>query len=143
MIYKLKGKDINKLLGFISEEEDIFKEWYITINNKRKFLYNPKVLDIYFRKIKHGEILLSNYNANGFIFTWGISEKSYRRYIKIIANNTIIAFEMLQEFLEKYGKNNWYVKIKKDNPLKELYLESGFVFKGGRGKEILLAREVI
>ena len=65
------------------------------------------------------------------------------KYIKIIATRQDVASQMLQNFLNKYGKRNWYTKIKKDNPLKEVYLSNGFTFKGGRGKEILLAREVV
>ena len=143
MIYKLRCKDMSKVLGFTAVEKDEFSEWYITIGNKRVFLSDPKTLSLYLRRTKKGEIILGNREENGFIFTWGVSDKSFRRYIKIMSSNFAVAAQMLQAFLDKYGSTNWYAKIKKDNPLKELYLFYGFVFKGGRGKEILLAREVI
>jgi len=143
MVYKLKCKDMTKILGFLSEVEDEYKEWYITVNNKRVFITDPKILSSYFRKIKRGEIVLGNYEEDGFIFTWGLADKAYRKYIKIVSDNPSIALQMLQSFLDKHGKQNWYTKIKKDNPLKAVFLYRGFTFKGGRGKEILLAREVV
>ena len=143
MIYKLKVKDKNKVLSFVSKDKDSFEEWYITVDNKRLFLYDPEVLGFYLRKIKFGEIILGNDKEDAFIFTWGLSNKLARNYIKIMSTDTIRALEILQDFLDKYGNYNLYAKIKKDNPLKSLYLDYGFVFKGGRGKEILLAREVI
>ena len=51
MIYKLKLKDKNKILSFVSEDKDSFEEWYITVDNKRLFLYDPKVLSFYLKKI--------------------------------------------------------------------------------------------
>jgi len=143
MVYKLKCKDINKVLGFLSEAKDLYEEWYITINNKRVFLRDPKVLNKYFNKIKFGEVILTNYEETGFIYTWGKAEKSQRVYLKIMATDPKVASQMIQVFNEKFNKINLYTKIKKDNPMKSVFISNGFVFKGGRGKEILLAREVI
>lgn len=143
MIYKLKCRDINKVLGFLSEEQDCFDEWYITINNQRVFLKDPKVLNKYVRKIKKGEVILGNYNSTGFIYTWGMSEIPCRVYIKLMASEEGLACQMIQNFLDKYGNYNLYTKIKKDNPIKSVFTYYGFRFKGGRGKEILLAREAV
>lgn len=142
MVYKLKGKDINKVLGFLSENEDYYEEWYVTINNQRVFLKDPRVLTKYLKQVKRGEVILGNYDESGFIYTWGKAEKNQRAYIKVMAKDYAVACQMLENFLCNYKGINLYTKIKKNNPLKSVFLFFGFTFKGGRGKEILLAREV-
>jgi hypothetical protein len=141
MFEQLKSKNYLDLLVFSNEVKDLHQDFYITMNNERKYLNDIKVIQHYFEnKLKHGEICLSD-RKTCFLITWGFSDKNQRKFIKILSIDTNSARKALTCLLYQFGDKEWWVKVKKNNPLLKVYQGMGFNFEGGRGEEVLLVRK--
>lgn len=121
-------------------KKDDYEDFYITIDRKRKFFDDNKVIQQYAKKLKRSEIALTDGKGN-FLLTWGISSKGQRNYIKILTNDNYKAKSLLKILLWNWGNRDYYFKLKNNNPLIKVAKQMGFYFSGGRGKEVLLYRK--
>ena len=58
-----------------------------------------------------------------------------------IIDDVNIAKKLLRSFLYEYGNKEFFIKVKRTNPLGRIAQSLGFIFLGGRGTEILLMRK--
>ena len=137
MIRLRNEKEILIIKEFIDNYKDEFEDFYITINNRRLFLKD--YLFDYIKNRKKGEIILGD-SEKGFIFTWGISDRANRKYLKIIYKDIKSLYDLFTVFLWNYNFFDWYIKAKSNNPIIEVSKKFGFKVIGFRGKELLLKR---
>lgn len=150
MIRRLKTKDKTNFLHFCSKK-DSYEDFYITKDNKRLFLTDSKIaLKVFKNCLKHGDICYVSEENNiikGLLIITGYSDKSVRKYVKILANNTDILKELLKYFNWTYNKEV-YFKLNTKHPVVELLrhpykpseFKRGYKFLGGRGAQILIVR---
>lgn len=125
--------------NILSECVDLFGDCYITRQNLRLFL--KENVNLLFEGLSKGDKLLYEENE-GFIFIDGYSDKAPRKYLKILTKNDE-ATNRLMKLLQWNIKEDLFVKIKKNNPIKRVLERNGFRFVGDRGKELLLCRKYI
>lgn len=141
MITRVDYKKFENEMLF-TDIKDVYEQFYITIDNERKFLKDVKIIRIYSNLLNRGEICLKD-EDNGYLITYGMNNKSQRKYIKLLVKNNEIARRLLTVFLYNYGNFEWYIKIKKYDPLLKILLNKIIGFKSNfppRGNEILLMR---
>ena len=132
------SKNDKQLVGIIlNEVPDYYNDFYITSDNMRLLINkNPSLL---FSNLNKGDKIA--FDKDGIALIIGFSDKSPRKYLKVLAKNKQIAYNLAKVLVE--WNNNGielYAKLKKTNPLIEIFKELGFEFKASRGKEILLYR---
>jgi len=129
-------KERQEIIGLLSELTDLFGDFYITKNNLRLFIKdNPNLL---FDCLKNGDKIA--YDSDGIAMVLGFSDNMPRKYLKILAKNN----DKIEKLLEVVCWNinyDLYIKIKKNNPIKDILLKFQFEFLGGRGREVLLVRK--
>ena len=129
-------KERQELIGIMSELTDLFGDFYITKNNLRMFIKdNPNLL---FDCLKNGDKIA--YDERGIAIVLGFSDNMPRKYLKILTKDS----KALEDLLQIVCWNvtyDLYIKIKKNNPIKDILIQYNFEFLGGRGKEILLVRK--
>jgi len=136
MLSKSEKKIIQNILNdFI----DAFGDTYITRNNLR--LYIKENIDVVFEGLSKGD-KISYEDNSGFILIDGYSDKASRKYIKIVTLSDNATNRLLKT-LNWHVKDDLYVKISKNNPVKRVLERNGFRFAGDRGKQILLCRRHI
>lgn len=128
---KLNKDKIKEILDSLT---DLYADFYITKNNLRLFL--KENIDLLFEAVEKGDKLYSN--DEGVLFVTGYSDGFDRKYVKILTANLDSAEKLLEELNEL--KTSLYIKIKKNNPIKEILESKGFKFYKSRGKEILMKR---
>lgn len=133
---KLSKKEHSIVSHLISELTDIYRDFYITKDNIRLFI--KENIDVLFHCLSKGDKIA--YGEEGIAFVTGFSDKSSRKYLKILAKDEAGADRLLKVI-------NWnikcilYIKIKRNNPIKKVLEINGFKFFKSRGKEILLRRK--
>ena len=137
MIRRCNQKDFLEIKEFLDTVKDVYDDVYITKENKRLFLKD--CLGEYIKYLKKGEIILGD-SEKGFIFTWGLSDHSERKYLKIIYKEEKYIKDLLTVFIWNYNFCDWYIKVKKNNPVVKVATDLNFEFVGDRGREILLKR---
>lgn len=137
MIYyksTLSNKDKLKISSIVYDIEDIYNDFYLTKNNYRYFI--KEHFNLLFSGLTKGDKIV--YNDNGLLLVVGFSDKSPRKYIKLLSNeeNAIKLVRIL------YWNLNieLFAKLKYSNPLINVLYSNGFKFYRRRGKEILLKR---
>ena len=141
MITRVNSKNFENEILF-TDLKDSFEQFYITVDNERKFFKDLKTIRIYTNLLNRGEMCFKD-EDNGYLITYGICNKSERKYIKLLVRNNEIARRLLTVFLYNYGNFEWYIKIKKYDPLLKILLSKTIGFKSNfppRGNEILLMR---
>lgn len=140
MIASLKSlkKESNNLIEIISSCKN--EDFYLTENNQRLYVNNLNVLKNLLKN-SHSVFYEDRSENKGIVLVWKSygGEKS-RNYVKIIASNPETARGLLTVLLWNYDKD-LYVKLKKDSSFISVFKEKGFKFAGGRGSELLLAKE--
>ena len=132
----LSKKEKIQLNFLVAELTDVYGDFYITKNNLRLFIREN--INVLFDCIKKGDKIL--FDENGLALVTGFSDNMPRKYLKILARTP----EDSEKYLKVVTWNlkcDLYIKIKKDNPLKNILVKNGFKFLGGRGKEVLLMRK--
>lgn len=132
----ISQKERNLIRDALLDYEDIYRDSYITKNNLRLFIKDN--LDILFKDITNGDYIA--YDTIGTAIVTGFSDKAKRKYLKVLAKNIKDA-EKLIKIIFWNVKCDLYMKIKKNNPLKDILMKHGFTFVGGRGKEMLLVHK--
>ena len=139
MIKQLENdKFVNELM--FTAVKDLYSDFYITLDKERKFLNNIDVLRLYTKMLKKGEVCYHN-DDTGFLITYGLHDKSDRKYIKVLSKDNAITKKLLISFLYDFGDKDFFLKVKRNNPVGRIAQGLGFVFLGGRGSEILFLRK--
>ena len=107
------------------------------ITAKRYFI--KENIELLFTCLDNGDKV--TYQDNGILVVVGYSDNSPRKYIKVLSKDNSVVESLLQDAIEKV-KDTLFVKIKKNNPVRQVFEQNCFVFKGDRGKEILLEKRV-
>lgn len=134
----LSEKEKQEVSGLIDELSDLYSDFYITKDNLRLFIKENK--DLFFEALKRGDKVV--WDDNGIAFITGWSDKSPRKYIKILAKDEESA-EQLIKIIFWNVKTDLWAKIKKENPIRRVLQKNQFKFCGDRGREILLRHEYI
>lgn len=151
MIYfksKISKKDKIEISQILEDLADPYGDFYLTKNGKR--LYIRENQSLLFSYLNKGNKIA--FNDEGVAIITGYVDKQIkiydrktglsrltnsRKYVKILSKDNKIASDLIK-FLIWYIKDELFTKIKINNPNKKAFLENGFEFAGGRGKEILL-----
>ena len=132
----LSKEEQKQVTVMLLEIQDLYGDFYLTKNNLRIYIKdNPEVL---MECLKKGDKIA--FDENGLAVILGYSDKMPRKYLKILAKKPEDVKRYLQ-FLALTLHEELYIKIKKNNPIKEVLIAEGFKFFGGRGKEILFMRK--
>jgi len=132
----LSAKDKKQIFSILGELSDYYSDFYITRNNIR--LYIKENLELLFKLLGEGDKIL--FDDGGLIVITGYSDKSPRKYVKLLAKDESIADKLLKN-LDWNLSEDVFIKIKKNNPLKQVLLKNKYKFIGDRGKEILLMKK--
>lgn len=133
---KLNKEEKSQILGLLSEVKDPYGDFYLTKNNLRLFIAENS--DLLYNNIEEGDYIA--FDENGMAIINGFCDNSNRKYLKVLCKNP----ENLNNYIKVISWDlncDLFIKIKKNNPLKEVLIKNGFEFFGGRGKEILLKRK--
>ncbi len=133
---KKEKKIINSILD---DCRDDYRDAYITKNNLRLFI--KENIELVYDGLKKGDKISYEDNA-GFIYLFGWSDKASRKYLKILTIDDETTNRLLKTLHWNVREDLW-VKIKKNNPVKRILERNGFRFAGDRGKELLLYRKYI
>jgi len=144
MIRTLTSKDFLKFFEFCTNSNnDSFADFYITKDNERKFISDPKVAKkVFSSALKHGDkcyLLETDGIIRGIFLIVGYADKFNRKYIKVIAENEQALDDLFKGVSWQVNTDLW-LKVKKENPVAIIAKRWGFRFQGSRGKEILLSR---
>lgn len=156
MIRPLSSKDLSKFIYFC-KKFDKYSDFYISKDQKRLFLTNPKVAKKVFNDcLKNGEICYIKEDKNeilGALLIWGYNEKHPRKYLKVLANSQkdsddlfrFFQWQDIKEVFIKCRKNNkFFIKFDEVTKMyKPVYQarKSGFRIIAVREKELLLKKE--
>ena len=135
---KLSKKEEAIISGILGEIPSIYSDFYITRDNLR--LAIKENLNLLFENLEKGDFIIYS-EEEGIVVLTGFSDKSDRKYLKILSNSIEDACKLLK-VVNWYIKPELFVKIKKNNPIRKALEMSGFRFFGDRGDEILLKREI-
>jgi len=128
-------KEKKEITSTIADLTDIYGDFYITRNNLR--LSIKENLTILFDCLKKGDKIAFDENGVGIVV--GYSDNAPRKYLKILAKDDKTV-EALIKVISWDIKDDLWIKIKKNNPIRKILEKNHFCFKGGRGKEILLIK---
>lgn len=145
----IKGFNLSKkrqdklefLLEYIKTRHD--PDFYLTRDNKRLYIESTKLLETLLKSsitayVSEGE----DGDYDGLILAWKSSGGNIKRYyIKIVADSPRIADRLLTVLYWNFHKE-LYIKINKRSPLLNTFRAKGFKFEGGRGKQLLLKRDI-
>jgi hypothetical protein len=139
MIQRLiKQNFINDVLTTdLRDNDNIF---YITKDRDRLFLKDIKVLRYYEKLLRRGERCYK-YENKGIVITYGLADKSDRKYLKFLYADAQALRKLLIGFFYEEGWRHWYIKIRKNSAAYKILLGIGFRFAGDRGAEVLLCRQ--
>lgn len=132
----LSEKDKKQIFSILEELSDYYSDFYITRNNIR--LYIKENIEILYKLLNNGDKIL--FDEDGIAVIIGYSEKSPRKYLKLLSKDEKIADKFLKN-LDWNIPDDIFIKIKKNNPLKQILLRNKYKFIGDRGKEILLMKK--
>jgi len=134
----LSKKDKKQIFNILNELTDLYRDFYITRNNLRYYI--KENISLLYKLLTQGDKIIFDENSIAIITGW--SDKSPRKYLKLLAKDEKIADKLVKNI-------NWniseelYCKIKKKNPLRTILLKNKWKFAGDRGKELLLKRETV
>lgn len=132
---KLSSKEQLKVRELLEKFTDLYGDFYITKENLRLFIKENQ--DLLFDCLAKGDKII--YGDEGILIVTGYSDKSPRKYVKIIAQDEESASKLLKVLNWNVDCELW-VKVKKRNPLRRVFLANNFQFYKSRGKELLLRR---
>lgn len=143
MIYFKSGKVSEKeksiLENLLDEIVDNWRDFYATKEKLRLFLSDNR--NILYESLNKGDKVVFSENQ-GIVYVTGYSDNFPRKYLKILAKDNESANKLLKVLLWNIKTDLW-IKIKKNNPILSTLQKNNFVFRGNRGKEILLVRKYL
>jgi len=135
---RLTKKEKEKILLFVNETDDVYRDFFITSNNVRLFI--KENINVLFENLKKGDKIV--YNDNCIALVTGFSDNFKRHYIKFLIRDE----KSIGTFLNSLSWNlkiDLYCKLKKNNDIIDVLKANGFQFLGSRGEEVLLIRKYI
>lgn len=132
---KVSKKDKQKIELAIGDLIDLYGDFFLTKNNIRLFI--KENFHLLYECLKNGDKVA--YEEEGIALVTGWSDNAKRKYVKLLTKNNDSAIRLLQVIIWN-EKTELFAKIKKDNPIKDAFLKTGFNFYKNRGKEILLVK---
>lgn len=132
---KLTDKEKLEVSEILTDLIDLYGDFYITRNNLRLFI--KENIDLLFDCLNKGDKIA--YGREGIALVTGYSDKSPRKYVKILARDEESADKLLK-IINWNINTELYCKLKKVNPLRYVFLNNNFIFRGNRGKELLLMK---
>lgn len=136
MIIRLKESHYTDIALLIKDIKDNYQDFYITKNKQRIYFTDTRFIQ---NIIKTQEIYgLFEQELLGLFLIY--REKGFRPYVKILGKNYNIEEKLIKYLSWTFTDIELFAKIKKGNPINQLLQNIGFIFVGGRGKEILLLR---
>lgn len=143
MIRTLKQSDLLNFVDFCSTR-DKFSDFYITVDNKRLFLNNPKnAMKVFYNCLKRNDkcfIKEDKMGISGIALVTGYSDKFSRKYLKIFSEDVQIIDDLLKMITWNLDID-LNIKIKKDNPVGKVAQRWGFQFQRSQDREILFFRK--
>lgn len=136
---QLSKKQRKSVESILQEYIDEYRDFYITKENLRLFLQENE--ELLFEALKKGDKIAFS-EEDGIVYVTGYSDNFPRKYLKILSKDLTSADRLLKILLWNL-KTDLYVKIKIKNPILSVLQKNGFIFKGSRGREILLMRKYI
>ena len=134
---ELKEIEKSEVVKLLDGNSDIYSDFYLTKNNIR--LYIKENIDLLYDIVLKGDKLITTKYMIAVIL--GYSDNSPRKYLKILTNDITKIPELLETISWKI-ECNIFMKIKKNNPIREILINNRFEVIGGRGKEILLEKKI-
>jgi hypothetical protein len=134
---KLSKKEKEQILSLVSEIGDIYGDFYLTKNNLRLFIADN--IDILFSDIEKGDYIA--FDENGVAILTGFSDRGKRKYLKVLTKTPKYVEQYLRIFEWDLSQQDLFIKIKKNNPIRDILIKNNFEFFGGRGKEVLLIKK--
>lgn len=150
----LSKQDKFKVSILIKELPDYFGEFYLTKKKIRLFIKDN--LSSLFSSLNKGDKLL--FDDTSIAIVSGYAEKTIeiedyitkekkiipsRKYVTLLAKDTKSAQRIIEFIDYQLPKETLYCKLKKNNPLLNLFYANGWVFRGNRGNEILISRNSV
>lgn len=132
-------KEKEQIKGIVGDLDDYHGDFYLTKNNLRLFI--KENMDLLFESLKRGDKVAFS-NDDGIAIVTGWSDKSDRKYVKVLAKDNNSADRLLK-ILSWNVKQDMWIKIKKNNPIKTILSKNNFRFVANRGKEILFTRKYL
>jgi len=123
---------------FLERVDDKFQDFYLTEDKNRKFLKKDWSL-IHKILIKQEVYGLENNGLKAILII--VREKGYRPYVKLLAENSKYTIDMLKWLKWNYFEKDLYMKLKKENPLSQTIIKTGFIKVGDRGRELLFFKK--
>lgn len=136
MIEKLNLKHKLDVYEFVMDNNDVYQDFYVTINKERKFIKDWDII----HKLIHKQEFYGYFDSGMKGCMIILREKGFRTYLKLFAIDRKFATGLIK-FLNWNYKEEIFVKIKKDNWLCNILQKNRFRIIGFRGKEILLKKE--
>ncbi len=136
---KCSKKEKENINSILQELTDTYSDFYITRNRLRLFIKENK--DLLFDSLAKGD-KIAYAEDEGIAFITGWSDKSPRKYLKIIGFD-LEKTDHLIKVINWHCEDQLFAKIKKNNPIRRILQKNGFIFYGDRGREILLVRDNI
>lgn len=123
------------------ETVDLYGDFYVTKDNVRIYLRDNS--DILFSYLNRGDVIVYDQdNEVGIGLVTGWSDRSLRKYVKILTKDEHLASNLLK-IINWNANIDLYAKLKKNNPLVKIFQQNQYAFIGNRGAEILLMRKYI
>lgn len=135
---QLSQKEQEHIRISLQELSDLYNDFYITKNNLRLTIRDNT--DLLFDNLKGGDKIA--FGEGGFAYISGFSDNAPRKYVKILPKTEEGAERLIKVILQNIHCD-LFIKIKKNNPIKEILKRNQFFFVGDRGREILLKRKYI
>lgn len=132
-------KEKQEVESIMSDLLDTYSDFYLTKNNLRLFIKENTHL-LYDSLKKGDKIAYSEHDGIALITGW--SDRAPRKYVKILSKDVNSANRLLKIIAWNVNCDMW-IKIKKNNPIKNILPTNNFKFAGNRGKEILFVRKYI
>ena len=134
----ISEKEKIEIDSVLQEISDVYSDFYITRENLRLFIKENS--ELLYDNLKKGDKIA--YSDKGIIFITGWSDKANRIYVKVLSEDFEEVEQLLQVVLYNIKCDLW-IKIKKNNPVNQIFQKYGFKFFGSRGAEILLHKDEI
>jgi len=133
---QLNKKEQLEISILLDEIIDEYSDFYLTRDNIRLYIKDNK--DILFDSLQKGNYIA--YTQNGIAIIDGYADNAKRKYVKILSRDIKLADKLLT-IINANIKDILFCKLKKKNPILEVFKNNGFEFKGSRGLEVLLTKE--
>jgi hypothetical protein len=137
MIKRINYKNTIDVFDFLKKVKDTYEDMYITENKERIFLKDLKIIS---KIIKSQEVyVLEDKEIKAILIIY--RSKGYRPYVKLLSENSKYTIDMLKFLKWTFFEKDLYFKLKKENPLSQTIIKTGFVKIGDRGRELLFFKK--